>query len=69
MVDRPADEFAATRVGVAQGDVVWNPSALIGWLAYGERLGVADGAGALLICVALVLIRLPDGKAAKPATV
>ena len=35
-------------------------SALIGWLAYGERLGLADGAGALLICVALVLIRLPE---------
>jgi drug/metabolite transporter (DMT)-like permease len=40
-------------------------SALIGWLAYGERLGLADGAGALLICIALVLIRLPDGKEAK----
>ena len=35
-------------------------SALIGWVAYGERLGLADGAGALLICVALVLIRLPE---------
>jgi len=35
-------------------------SALIGWLAYGERLGAADAAGALLICVALVLIRLPE---------
>jgi drug/metabolite transporter (DMT)-like permease len=35
-------------------------TALIGWLAYGERLGPADAAGALLICVALVLIRLPS---------
>jgi drug/metabolite transporter (DMT)-like permease len=34
-------------------------AALIGWLAYGERLGLADLAGAALICAALVLIRLP----------
>ena len=34
-------------------------TALIGWLAYDERLGAADAAGALLICIALVLIRLP----------
>ncbi len=33
-------------------------SALIGWLAYDERLGTADFAGAALICLALVLIRL-----------
>ena len=39
-------------------------SALIGWMAYGERLSIGDGLGALLICVALVLIRLP---ARKPA--
>jgi drug/metabolite transporter (DMT)-like permease len=38
-------------------------AALIGWLAYGERLGVADGLGALLIAAALVLIRLPDREA------
>lgn len=38
-------------------------SALIGWLAYGERLSLADAAGALLICIALVLIRLPDPQA------
>lgn len=38
-------------------------SALIGWLAYDERLGLADGAGALLICVALALIRLPERSA------
>jgi drug/metabolite transporter (DMT)-like permease len=37
--------------------------AVIGWLAYGERLSLADAAGALLICVALVLIRLPDRSA------
>jgi drug/metabolite transporter (DMT)-like permease len=35
-------------------------SALIGWLAYGERLSLADAGGALLICLALVLIRLPE---------
>lgn len=34
-------------------------TALIGWLAYDERLGITDAAGALLICAALVLIRLP----------
>lgn len=35
-------------------------SAIIGWLAYGEKLGPADAAGALLICIALVLIRWPE---------
>ena len=34
-------------------------TAVIGWLVYGERLGLADGIGALLICAALVLIRIP----------
>jgi drug/metabolite transporter (DMT)-like permease len=38
-------------------------TAVIGWFAYGERLGVADAIGALLIAFALVLIRLP-GRAA-----
>jgi drug/metabolite transporter (DMT)-like permease len=38
-------------------------SALIGWLAYDERLSAGDGVGALLICAALVLIRLPAGSA------
>jgi drug/metabolite transporter (DMT)-like permease len=33
-------------------------SAAIGWLAFGERLSAGDGIGALLICVALVLIQL-----------
>jgi len=37
-------------------------SALIGWLAYRETLGLADAAGALLICLALVLIRLPESR-------
>ncbi|MFC7499260.1 DMT family transporter [Enterovirga sp. GCM10030262] len=35
-------------------------TALIGWFAYDERLSASDVAGALLICAALVLIRLPD---------
>ncbi|HWH18438.1 MAG TPA: DMT family transporter [Allosphingosinicella sp.] len=35
-------------------------TAVIGWVVYDERLGLADGLGALLICVALVLIRLPE---------
>ena len=39
-------------------------SALIGWLAYNERLSPVDGIGALLISIALVLIRLPDRRAA-----
>ena len=39
-------------------------SAAIGWLAYDEKLALADGLGALLICAALVLIRLPDRKLA-----
>jgi drug/metabolite transporter (DMT)-like permease len=37
--------------------------AVIGWLAYGERLSAAAAAGALLICIALVLIRLPERNA------
>jgi drug/metabolite transporter (DMT)-like permease len=35
-------------------------AAAIGWLVYGERLGPIDMAGALLICIGLVLIRLPQ---------
>lgn len=34
-------------------------SAAIGWAAYREGFSIADGIGALLICAALVLIRLP----------
>ena len=39
-------------------------SAAIGWFAYQERLSLGDALGALLICAALVLIRLPDRKLA-----
>jgi drug/metabolite transporter (DMT)-like permease len=39
-------------------------SAAIGWLAFDERLSAGDGVGALLICIALVLIRLPTRKLA-----
>ena len=35
-------------------------SALVGWLAYDERLGTTDLIGGLMICAALVLIRLPE---------
>ncbi|QAY77214.1 DMT family transporter [Sphingosinicella sp. BN140058] len=35
-------------------------TAVIGWFAYGERLGAADAIGAVLIAAALVLIRLPE---------
>lgn len=34
-------------------------TAMIGWVVYDERLGLLDAIGALLICGALVLIRLP----------
>jgi drug/metabolite transporter (DMT)-like permease len=39
-------------------------SAAIGWAAYGEALSLGDGIGALLVCAALVLIRLPDRRLA-----
>ena len=32
-------------------------AATIGWLVYGERLGAADLVGAVLVAVALVLVR------------
>jgi len=35
-------------------------SAALGWVIYGEALSLGDGIGALLVCAALVLIRLPD---------
>jgi drug/metabolite transporter (DMT)-like permease len=35
-------------------------TAIIGWLAYDERMGLSDGIGAFLIAAALVLIRLPE---------
>ncbi len=39
-------------------------SALIGWIAYDERLGTADWAGAVLIGLALVLVSQPDRRKA-----
>ena len=39
-------------------------SAAIGWAVYDERLALGDGLGALLICIALVMIRLPERKLA-----
>ena len=39
-------------------------TALIGWFAYREALSPADAIGALFICAALVLIRLPGRKEA-----
>lgn len=35
-------------------------SALVGWIAYGETLGLADWAGAALIGLALVMVSQPD---------
>ena len=42
-------------------------SAAIGWLAFQERLSAEDALGALLICAALVLIRLPGRRLAAKA--
>ena len=39
-------------------------SAAIGWAVYGEALSLGDALGALLVCAALVLIRLPDRRLA-----
>jgi drug/metabolite transporter (DMT)-like permease len=39
-------------------------SAVIGLAVYNEALGLADALGALLICAALVLIRIPDRRVA-----
>jgi drug/metabolite transporter (DMT)-like permease len=39
-------------------------SAVIGWAGYGEALSLGDCLGALLVCAALVLIRLPDRRLA-----
>ena len=39
-------------------------AALIGWLAYQERLATGDWIGGILVCAALVLIRLPGGRVA-----
>jgi drug/metabolite transporter (DMT)-like permease len=43
-------------------------AAAIGWLAYRETFGLMDLAGAILICAALVLIRLPAPKLASEAS-
>jgi drug/metabolite transporter (DMT)-like permease len=42
-------------------------SALIGWLAYDERLTALDWVGAAAIALALVLVRLPSGLRATSA--
>jgi drug/metabolite transporter (DMT)-like permease len=39
-------------------------AALIGWARFGEALTLIDGLGAALICLALVLVRLPARGAA-----
>lgn len=41
-------------------------AAAIGWAVFDERLSAADGLGALLICAALVLIRLPGRALVRP---
>jgi drug/metabolite transporter (DMT)-like permease len=41
-------------------------SAAIGWVVYDEQLSSADGIGALPICAALVLIRLPGPRGPDP---
>jgi drug/metabolite transporter (DMT)-like permease len=41
-------------------------SAAIGWAVFDERLSALDGVGALLICAALVLIRLPGRALVRP---
>lgn len=42
-------------------------AAAIGWTVYGERMGVGDALGAVLIAAALVLIRIPPRRLATPA--
>ena len=39
-------------------------AAAIGWFAYGERLSLTDALGAVLIALALLLIRLPERRLA-----
>lgn len=41
-------------------------SAVIGWAVYAEALSLGDALGAVLVCAALVLIRLPDRRLASP---
>lgn len=43
-------------------------AAVVGWLAYGEQLGIADVIGAVLVAVALVLVRIaPERRPPQPA--
>jgi drug/metabolite transporter (DMT)-like permease len=42
-------------------------AAVIGWFAYRESFGLTDLVGAILICIAMVLIRLPGPKLASDA--
>ncbi len=39
-------------------------TAVIGWTVYGESFSLGDAAGAVLICAALVLIRIPERRLA-----
>ena len=41
-------------------------AAAVGWAVFGEQLAAIDVGGAVLICAALVLIRLPDRRLASP---
>lgn len=43
-------------------------TAAIGWSVYGERLGLVEVCGAALVCVAIVLIRVPARLESKRAT-
>lgn len=43
-------------------------AATIGWLVFDERLSAGDVAGAILVCIALVLIRLPERRLATDPT-
>ena len=63
------DEFGLTneRYGVIVSSFYWTyvPAlALAGWLAFGEMLGPLDIFGGMLVGAALVLIRLPNRRAA-----
>jgi drug/metabolite transporter (DMT)-like permease len=42
-------------------------AAAIGWIVFGERLSSGDWIGAVLVCAALVLIRVPERKLATSA--
>ena len=42
-------------------------AAMIGWMAFDERLSTTDFTGAAIIACALILVRLPSRKAAPQA--